>query len=190
MRIEILKGVISFFLTIVIIILSNFNTPLESYTNTTSLLFSNKELIMIILIFIVFILKNVKLSTILYSSRNLTSSYLFFFINNICINILLILMLQATNKVSLIITCLLVLGEFISGICYLIAGGYVKNVQFNNKAIRAKEFLGLITIMVLVIDGMPFALSSWPVSTILLIVYVLYLLNLTFNNLVALINEL
>lgn len=190
MRTEIIKGIVSIVLTLIVVILGGLSTPLESYTNTTSLLFSNKELIMVILVFIVYILKNIKLSMMIYSTRTLTAPYFFFFVNNICINLLLILMLLETNKISLLVAALLTTGEFIIATTLVIAGGFMGNVHFSSRNIRVKEFLALITIMALVIDGMPFALESWPVASILIVGYVLYIVNLTFNNVYVLLKEL
>lgn len=190
MRTEVIKGIVSVVLTLIIVVLGGISTPLESYTNTTSLLFSNKELIMVILIFIVFILKNIKLSVMIYSARKVTPAYLFFFINNVCINMLLVLMLLETNKISLLVAAILTIGEVIISSSLLIAGGFVGKVQFSSRNIRIKEFLSLITIIALVIDGMPFTLESWPVATVLLIAYILYVINLVFNNLYVIIKEL
>ncbi|WOO87359.1 hypothetical protein RZE82_00030 [Mollicutes bacterium LVI A0039] len=190
MRTEIIKGIISIVLTLIIVMLGGLSTPLESYTNTTSLIFSNKELIMLIFVFIVFILKNIKLSMIIYSTRQVTPAYLFFFLNNTCINLLLILMLLETNKISLLIAGILTIGELIISSTLLLAGGFLSKVHFSSRNIRVKEFLGLITIMLLIIDGMPFVLSSWPVATVVLIVYIIYMVNLSFNNLHVVIKEL
>lgn len=190
MRTEVIKGIVSIVLTLIIVILGGLTTPLESYTNTTTLLFSNKELIMVIFIFIVFILKNIKLSMMIYSARQVTPAYLFFFINNVCINLLLILMLLETNKISLLVAAIVTIGEFILATTLLVAGGFVGNVHFSSRNIRIKEFLGLVTIMILVIEGMPFALYSWPVSQILLIAYIVYMLNLAFNNVYVLLKNL
>ncbi len=190
MRTEIIKGIISIVLTIVIVVLGGLSTPLESYTNTTSLLFSNKELIMVILVFIVFILKNIKLAMMIYTARKLSGPYFFFFVNNVCINILLLLMLLETNKISLLVAVLLTIGEFLIATALLVAGGYLSQVQFSSRNIRIKEFLALITIMSLIIDGMPFALVSWPISTILLVLYIIYVANLAFNNLYVVFKDL
>ncbi len=190
MRTEVIKGIVSIVLTLIVVILGGLSTPLESYTNTTSLLFSNKELIMVILVFIVFILKNIKLSMMIYSARRVTAPYFFFFVNNVCINMLFLLMLLETNKISLLVAGLLMIGEFVVATTLLVAGGYVGNVHFSSRNIRVKEFLALITIMALVIDGMPFALESWPVASLLLLAYILYVLNLAFNNVYVLIKEL
>lgn len=190
MRTEIIKGIVSIVLTLIVVILGGISTPLEAYTNTTSLLFSNKELIMVILIFIVFILKNIKLSMMIYSAKKVTAAYLFFFINNVCINMLLILMLLETNKISLLVAAILTIGEFIIATELLVGGGFVGKVHYSSRNIRVKEFLALITIMSLVIDGMPFALESWPVASILLVMYIVYVLNLAFNNMYVIIKEL
>lgn len=190
MRTEVAKGIVSIILTLIIVTLGGLSSPLESYTNATSLLFSNKELIMVMLVFIVFILKNIKLSVMIYSAKKVTSAYLFFFINNACINLLLVLMLLETNKISLLVTAILVVGEFIIATTLLIGGGFVGNVQFNSRSLRVKEFLTLVTIMSLIIDGMPFALESWPVSSILLAMTILYVLNIAFNNMYVIIKEL
>lgn len=190
MRFETIKGIISLIITIVVVIMAGLSSPLEVYTNTTNLLFSNKELIMIILIFIIFILKNTKLSMMLYSSRQLTLPYLFFFLNNILINMLLILMLLDTNKLNLWVATILIICELIISSSQLLAGGYVQNVQFSAASIRVKEFLGLVTIIILTIDGMPFVLESWPIATIILLVYILFVTNLAFNNLYTLIKNI
>lgn len=190
MRTEVIKGIVSVVLTLIIVGLGGLSTPLEAYTNTTSLLFSNKELIMVMLVFIVFILKNIKLSMMIYSAHKVTPAYLFFFVNNVCINMLLILMLLETNKVSLLVAAILTIGEFIIATSLLIGGGFVGKVHFSSRNIRVKEFLALVTIMSLVIDGMPFALESWPVATILLVAYILYVINLAFNNVYVIIKEL
>ncbi len=190
MRTEIIKGIVSMLITIFIIFLSGYNTPLESYTNNTSLLFSNKEIIIVILIFIVFILKNPKLSTMIYSARKVTVPYLFFYANNFCINLLLILMLLDTNKISIIVASFLIIAEFLIATSQLVVGGFISKVSFSSKSIRIKEFLGLVTIMSLVIDGMPFVLQSWPVATILLIIYLVYVLNLAFSNIQVIIEEI
>lgn len=190
MRTEVIKGIVSIVLTLVVVILGGLSTPLESYTNTTSLLFSNKELIMVMLVFIVYILKNIKLSMMIYSARTVTGPYFFFFVNNVCINLLLVLMLLETNKISLLVAAILTICEFIIASTLLIAGGFMANVQFSSRNIRVKEFLALVTIMSLVIDGMPFALESWPVATILVIGYVLYIVNLAFNNVYVLLKGL
>lgn len=190
MRTEIIKGIVSIALTLVVVILGGLSTPLESYVNTTSLLFSNKELIMLVFVFIVFILKNIKLSMMIYSAKQATIPYLFFFINNVCINLLFILMLLETNKISLLVASILTIGEFIIGSTLLVAGGFVAKVQFSSRNIRVKEFLALVTILSLIIDGMPFALSSWPISTALLVLYIVYIVNLSFNNLHVVVKEL
>lgn len=190
MRTELIKGIVSIVLTLIIVILGGLSTPLESYTNTTTLLFSNKELVMLILVFIVFILKNIKLSMMIYSARKVTGPYFFFFINNVCINVLLILMLLETNKITLLVAAILAIGEFMIAFTLLVAGGFVNNVHFNSRSLRVKEFLSLVTIMSLIIDGMPFALESWPVSSILLIAYILYVVNLSFNNTYVVLKEL
>lgn len=182
MRTEIIKGVVSIVLTLIIVLLGGLSTPLETYTNTSSLLFSNKELIIVALVLIVYILKNIKLSMMIYSAKKVTAPYFFFFVNNVCINFLLLLMLLETNKISLLVAAILVIGEFIIATTLLIAGGFLQKVQFNSRHIRVKEFLGLVTIISLVIDGMPFALESWPISTILVVVYIVYVVNLAFNN--------
>lgn len=190
MRTEVIKGIVSIVITLIIVVLGGLTSPLESYTNTTSLLFSNKELIMVIFVFIVFILKNTKLSMMIYSARQVTPAYLFFFINNVCINMLLVLMLLETNKISLLVAAILTIGEFIIATTLLIGGGFVRDVQFNSRNIRIKEFLCLITVMALVINGMPFALDSWPIASILLVAYILYVLNLAFNNVYVILKEL
>lgn len=190
MRIETIKGVIALIITIIVVIMSGLSSPLEVYTNTTNLLFSNKELIMIILIFIVFLLKNTKLSMMIYSSRQLTLPYLFYFLNNITINMLLVLMLLDANKLNLWVAALLIIGEFIIACTQLFAGGYVHNVQFSAVSIRIKEFLGLVTVIILTINGMPFALESWPIALILMITYTLFVLNLAINNMYTLIKNI
>ncbi len=186
MRTEIIKGIVSFVITLFIVILGGISSPLESYTNTTSLLFSNKELIMVILIWIVYILKNIKLSMMIYSAKKLTGPYLFFFTNNILINVMLMLMLLETNKISLLVAAFIICVEIIISSTLILAAGFTSGVVFNARNIRVKEFLALVTFVTLVIDGMPFALVSWPVSLILTFVYILFVINLAFNNIVLL----
>lgn len=190
MKKEIIKGIVSSVLTLLIVILGGLNSPLESYTNTTTLLFSNKELLMVLLIFVVFILKNTKMSAMIYSSRSVSPAYLFFFANNVCINLMLILTLLETNKISLLVGALLTIGEFIISMTQLIGGGYLSEVDFNSRNVGIKEFLSLVTIVALILGGMPFALISWPIAQILLIVYVLHVVNLAFNNLLVVTKEM
>lgn len=190
MRTEIIKGIVSLIITILIVIIGGLSSPFETYTNTTNLLFSNKELIMVILVFVVFILKNIRLSMMIYTSRRLTIPYLFFFINNVCINLLLFLMLLETNKITLLLASIIVSCEFIIASSHILAGGFVHNVSFSSRNIRVKEFLCLMMIVALVLDGMPFALESWPIAMILMIVYVIYIINLTINNIYILSKEI
>lgn len=180
---EYIRNIIIIIVTIAIIFL--LTTPIfdELPISMVNISFTFETLAIAVMVILLYALKNSSTMNLIYITKKVTVSYLFSFLVNIFSTISIFLTLLATNQLELVPALLIVMGEIIIVVTYLIAGGYLADISFSLYATKIKELLAFLTIMLIVTNNAPFEGMGWPVSTFVMFGYILYLVNISYNNL-------
>ncbi len=140
------------------------------------------DLLIGILLIVLFSLKQINQSYLLYISNQINKSYVIIFLINFFSSLLIILAMIISLKISAIIGVIILCLEILIPFTYIVLNQNSNELNYSVKILKLKELFLFILLELLIFNNIPFEIFGLSIDTIIAIGYIIFLFNIAYNN--------